>query len=155
MEYKELIEKGIHLAKNGRFEEAMELLEEDLCFAQHPVAMSYYAVCMAELEGSYDKAISLCLSAAQSESCNPNIYFNLGRIILHTGQKAFALKAFKKGLKYDGNHSELLNEIKKLGIRHKPVISFLPRHNFINRFLGKFTYRLKHKTAKILLMRLT
>jgi len=119
----------------------MEFFEEDLVFAQHPIAMSYYALCFAQVEGDYKKAISICLSAAQLEFCDPDIYLNLGRIFLLSGQKANAVKAFRIGLKYDSRNTELRNEMKKIGIRRKPVISFLHRRNLVNKFLGKLAYR--------------
>ncbi|MBI3398134.1 MAG: hypothetical protein HY026_02730 [Deltaproteobacteria bacterium] len=145
MENEKLIERGIYLAQNRHFEEAIRVFEEDLCFAQHPVAMSFYALCIAEVEWNYDKAVSLCLMAAQRESYSPEIYLNFGKILLLNGQKTVAVKSFKKGLKFDKMHQGLLHAIKKLGLRRKPIISFLPRHNFINKFLGKLTHRLGYK----------
>ena len=136
MELNETVEKGISLAREGRFFEALKVFDDDLCFTQHPTAMSYYAVSLANVEGNYDKAISLCLMAAEKEFYNPDIYLNLGRIFLLNGQKSVAIKAFKKGLKYDSAHNDLRREVKSLGIRRKPVVSFLPRQNFVNRFLG-------------------
>lgn len=136
MEFNEVVEKGISLAREGRFFEALKVFDDDLCFTQHPTAMSYYAVSLANVEGNYDKAISLCLMAAEKEFYNPDIYHNLGRIFLLNGQKSVALKAFKKGLKYDDGHNALRKEIRELGVRRRPVVSFLPRQNFVNRFLG-------------------
>lgn len=148
MENKELIEKGISLARGGYFKEAIKIFEEGICFTQDPKAMSYYALCVAEIEGDYNKAISLCLVAAGREFYNPDIYLNIGRIFILKGQKAFAVKSFIKGLKISRTHQGLINAIKKLGVRRKPILPFLPRHNFINRFLGKFVYRLTSKTSK-------
>ena len=31
--------------------------------------------------------------------------------------------------------------LKEMGVRRKPIIPFLPRENFINRWLGKLTYK--------------
>src|SRR3972149_2054204 len=99
MELNEMVEKGMSLAREGRFFEALKVFDDDLCFTQHPTAMSYYAVSLANVEGNYDKAISLCLMATEKEFYNPDIYLNLGRIFLLNGQKSVAIKAFRKGLK--------------------------------------------------------
>lgn len=141
MEANELIEKGMGMAREGRYEDALRVFDQDLCFTQHPTAMSYYAVSLANVEGNYDKAISLCLMAAEKEFYNPEIYLNLGRIFLMNGQKAVAIRAFRKGLKFDNSNGHLLSEMKRLGLRRRPVITFLPRQSPINKFLGILAQR--------------
>ena len=141
MEIDKVIEDGMNLARGGEYAEALKVFEEDLCFTQNPMAMSYYALCLASAEGNYDKAISLCLMAAEKEFYNPEIYFNLGRIFLLSGQKGVAVKAFRKGLSFDNSHSGLLGEIRRLGVRRKPVLTFLSRQNAVNKFLGILSYR--------------
>lgn len=136
MENNSVVEKGISFAREGRFFEALKVFDEDLCFTQHPTAMSYYAVSLANVEGNYDKAISLCLMAAEKEFYNPEIYWNLGRIFLLNGQKSVAVKAFRKGLKIDDTHNALLQEMRTMGLRRRPIVSFLPRQNMVNKFLG-------------------
>lgn len=142
METNDLIEKGMGLARDGRYRESLRVFDEDLCFTQHPTAMSYYALSLANEEGNYDKAISLCLMAAEKEFYNPEIYLNLGRIFLLNGQKSVAVRAFRKGLKFDNSSMPLLMELKGLGLRRKPVIGFLPRQSAVNRFLGMLVVRL-------------
>ncbi|MFQ5736149.1 MAG: tetratricopeptide repeat protein [Thermodesulfobacteriota bacterium] len=142
MDIERVIEDGIELARNGRHEEALGIFEQDLCFTQHPTAMSYYAVCLASVEGNYDKAISLCLMAAEKEFYNPEIYLNLGRVFILNGQKSVAVRAFRKGLKYDNSNMRLLGEMKNLGVRRKPVLTFLPRQNIVNRYLGRLAVRM-------------
>ncbi|MDP2689961.1 MAG: tetratricopeptide repeat protein [Deltaproteobacteria bacterium] len=142
MEIERVIEDGIEKARDGSYKEALGVFEEDLCFTQHPTAMSYYAVCLANVEGNYDKAISLCLMAAEKEFYNPEIYLNLGRLFLLNGQKSVAVRAFRKGLKYDNSNMCLLGEMKKLGVRKKPVLGFLPRQNMFNRYLGMLVGRM-------------
>lgn len=139
-----LADEGVSLAKRGRFREALRLFDEDLCFTQDPTALSYYAVCLAEEEGIFDKAISLCVMAAEKEFYNPVVYLNLGRIFLLNKQKNIAIKAFRKGLKFDETNAEILSIVKKLGKRRRPVVSFLPRNNSLNRLLGILAARMVH-----------
>jgi len=142
MELERLIENGLELAREGKYREALSIFEEDLCFTQHPTATSYYAISLANVEGNYDKAISLCLMAAEKEFYNPEIYLNLGRVFLLNGQKAIAVRAFRKGLKYDSSNMNLLVEMKRLGVRKRPILSFLPRTNVLNRYLGQLVARM-------------
>lgn len=141
MEIDKVIEEGVSLARSGVYGEALKIFEEDLCFTQNPMAMSYYALCLANEENNYDKAISLCLMAAEKEFYNPEIYYNLGRIFLLNGQKSVAVKAFRKGLSFDSSHNGILSEVRKMGMRRKPPLSFLSRQNTLNKFLGLLTYR--------------
>lgn len=141
MDINKVIEDGITLAREGHYADALKIFEDDLCFTQNPTAMAYYALCLANIEGNYDKAISLCLMAAEKEFYNPEIYLSLGRIFLLNGQKAVAVKSFRKGLTFDSSHNILLQEVKKLGMRRKPVITFLPRQNMVNRLFGLLSYR--------------
>ncbi|MEK6760044.1 MAG: hypothetical protein AABY51_09755 [Deltaproteobacteria bacterium] len=136
METTGLVEKGIRFARDGRYDEALRVFDEDLCFTQHPTAMAYYALSLAMVEGNFDKAISLCLIAAEKEFYNPEIYLNLGRIFLLNNQKSVAIKAFRKGLKIDNSHYAILLEMRRLGVRRRPVLSFLSRQSSVNKFLG-------------------
>lgn len=137
---KGLAEKGIRLAKAGKHKDALKIFDMDICAMLNPIAMSYYAVCLARVEARYDKAISLCVMAAEKEFFNPEIYLNLGKIFLETGQKSKAIKIFKRGLTMDDSHAELLMEMKKLGLRRRPFISWLGRNNSLNVFIGKAAF---------------
>ncbi|MEE8184881.1 MAG: hypothetical protein V3T96_00580 [Thermodesulfobacteriota bacterium] len=136
MEKDNALEEGITLAKNGEYKKALNIFEEDLQFTKNPTIMSYYAFCLAAVEKKFEQAISLCLMAIEREFFNPDIYLNLGKVYMVNGQKAIAIKAFRKGLSIDNTHPELIKEIKGMGIRRKPIISFLHRKNIVNKHLG-------------------
>jgi len=136
MEMNDTLDRGINLAQKGVYDEALSIFEEDLRFTENPTAMSYYALCLVEEEKKYEQAISLCLMAVEREFYNPDIYLNLGKVYMKNGQKAVAIKAFRKGLQIDGTHSGLLKEVREMGVRRKPIITFLPRKNLVNRVLG-------------------
>ncbi len=133
----DLISKGIGLAQNGLYTAALNTFDQSLEFAQDPTAMSYYAVSIAAAEGDHDRAVSLCLIAAEQAFYIPDIYLNLGKIFLMNGQKSTAIKTFKKGLSYDTSDGILMNALESLGLRRKRPIVFLPRQNMLNRFLGR------------------
>ncbi len=144
MNLNEIIEQGISLAREGRYKAALDVFDQDICFTQNAAAMAYYALCLAEEERNFERALSLCLMAVEKEFYNPSIYLNLGRILLLNNQKGTAFKAFKKGLKFDDTNAEILSIVEKLGKRRRPVVSFLPRNNSLNRLLGILTSRLTH-----------
>ena len=136
MEENDTLERGINIAKAGGYGEALKFFEEDLRFTENPTAMSYYALCLVEEEKKYEQAISLSLMAVEREFYNPDIYLNLGKVYIKNGQKAVAIKAFRKGLRIDGTHAGLLKEVRGMGVRRKPIIAFLSRKNLVNRVLG-------------------
>lgn len=137
VEVKKITERGIRLTKAGKHKEALYVFDSDIAATYDPIAVSYYAICIARVEAQYDRAISLCFLAAEKNLCNAEIYLNLGRIFLEKGQKSKAIKTFKRGLQMSDSNHELLTELKKLGRRRRPVISWLGRNNSLNRFLGK------------------
>jgi hypothetical protein len=58
--------------------------------------------------------------------------------------KKKAIEAFYKGLTYDHENKDLIREIKKLGMRRKPLMSFLPRSHPINKYIGMILNKLKN-----------
>ncbi|MFQ5441568.1 MAG: tetratricopeptide repeat protein [Thermodesulfobacteriota bacterium] len=137
------LNRGIRLAKEGYFREALKVFDKNICFTQNPTAMSYYAISMAFEEGDYDRAVSFCLMAAEKEFYNPEIYLNLGRVFLISNQKLRAIKSFRRGLKYDESNRAILDEVFKLGVRKSPILPFLPRRNVVNRVFGTLRARLQ------------
>lgn len=135
--YKSLtLKKAIFLAKKGYYKAALKHLRELEPSTLRPVHMSYYALCVAMVKKDYEGAITLGIKAVRAEFYNPEIYLNLGRILSASGKKAFAFRAYQKGLGYDSNHPGLVKELSEMGMRRPPVVAFLSRENPLNRFSG-------------------
>lgn len=143
-EMSELVLRAVELAKSGRYTDAMAIFEKDSTFTRVPMALSYYARSLAGTSGPFERAVALCLIASEREFYNPDIYYNLGCIFLMNNQKAAAIKSFRKGLKFDNRHEETLAALTALGARRRPVFSFLPRANAVNKFLGLLADRLEY-----------
>jgi tetratricopeptide (TPR) repeat protein len=146
-----LLKKALYLTKKGLYKNAMRCFKEEPDLTLKPAAMSYYALCVAFVKKDYENAISLCVAALKREFYNPEIYANLGRILAVSGQKAFALRAFRKGLRIDDTHCGLMKELRAMGVRRKPLLPFLPRENPINKFFGILTnnrFNLRFKTRQ-------
>ena len=84
----------------------------------------------------FDKALSLCRSAAKEEFFNPALYHNLARVHLAFGFKAEGVRYLRRGLMIDPGNAALAEDLRVLGIRRAPAMPFLSRRHVLNRWLG-------------------
>jgi tetratricopeptide (TPR) repeat protein len=132
---------------------ALKLLDAALeQYPNEPFILSYYGCLEAILNKSYIYGIETCLKALKivkdripfgHEFFYPVLYLNLGRTYLAAGNRKKAIEAYQKGLVFDNENKDLLQEIKKLGIRRNPAVRFLPRSHPINKYIGMILHRLK------------
>ena len=132
--------------QKGNQKEAFGLLQDAaLQYPDDPFILSYYGCLQALVDRKYRAGVEKCkqaLSMIQQESSfgeemlYPGFYLNLGRAYVAAGKKDDALDAFKKGLKYNSGHRDILNELRALGKRQKAVVPFLDRSNPINKYIG-------------------
>jgi len=137
-------EKGLATLRAGETLEAMAYFEAAL--RQHRAAtqvrphmkyQSFFGLCMARLKGNLTKALRLCREAADAEFYDPDIFLNLGRVALLAGDRRTAHHAFQRGLHLDEGHVELRGEIRRMGVRQRPLFAFLQRESLLNRAVGK------------------
>jgi tetratricopeptide (TPR) repeat protein len=98
---------------------------------------SYLGLAIAMSGGDLNEAVRRARRALDKASYRPDFYLNLGRIYLKAKDKEKAVQTFRLGLRLDDRHPGLTKELKKLGIRGAPVLKFLPRTNFLNKYLGR------------------
>jgi tetratricopeptide (TPR) repeat protein len=138
----------------NNFEGALKILDEAL--AEHPfnaLLLSYYGYLDAIVNRNYNRGVDLCKTAIEilkeelrgevslgQGSLYSVFYLNLGRAYLAAGSKKYAVEAFKKGLEADPEDQDLLREVRRMGIRKEPSISFLKRSNPINKYIGRLFY---------------
>ena len=108
-----------------------------------PELLSYYGLCIAQAEDRVGEGTHLCRLALARDSLRPDFYLNLGRIYLQASEKEKALETFHQGLGLFGNSQALIQEWRKMGIRKRRVLNFLPRDHFVNRCIGRLFYRIK------------
>ena len=101
-----------------------------------PRYRSYFGLCLGVAERRFDKALELCRSAAKQEFFNPALYHNLARVHLAFGFKAEAIRYLHRGLMIDPDCEAIGEELRQLGVRRSPVLSFLRRQNTLNRWFG-------------------
>jgi tetratricopeptide (TPR) repeat protein len=142
----------------GRQEDAFELLHQAiLCSPNEPVLLSYYGYLLVFVEKMYRMGIETCQKAIQKlivqgssdeEELFPVLYCNLGKAYAAAGKRNEALKAFKKGLAYDSENCDIMNELRSMGIRSmRPVIPFLDRSNPLNKYIGLRLHKKKTTLA--------
>jgi tetratricopeptide (TPR) repeat protein len=121
-------------------------------YPNEPFILSYYGCLEAILNKNYTYGIEACLKSIKilkekmpigHEFFYPVLYLNLGRTYLVAKNKKTAIETFRKGLVFDNENKDLLQEMRKLGIRRKPVVRFLARSHPINKYIGMILHRLR------------
>lgn len=120
---------------------ALAELEQIPPFARTPSVLSAYALCLAEVKGSYKTAAGLCHEAIKKEPKSPEHYYRQGRILLLAGRKKDAIWVLRMGLRH-GKHQGIIDTLASLGVRRPPPLGFLERGNPINKFLGRLMTKL-------------
>jgi Flp pilus assembly protein TadD len=141
-----VVERGLRCCREGDWENGLKLLRKaarkDRKGGKLPSAFySYLGYGSARFEGQRKDGLALCLHAIQVGREEPDNYLNLARLYLLTNDRRRAVAAIHRGLKLDSRHHPLLALRASLGYRRKPVIPFLSRESWINRFLGGRRHR--------------
>lgn len=128
------------LGKNN-YVAALAELERIPLFARTPTILSAYALCLAEVKGTFKTATNMCHDAIKKEPKNPEHYYRQGRILLMAGRKKDAIWVMRMGLRH-GKHQGILESLGRMGIRKPPPLQFLDRSNPVNKYLGLLLSRL-------------
>jgi Flp pilus assembly protein TadD len=135
---------GLVMLRNDNVQEAVLAFEHALRLApDEPFTLSYLGLSMAMIRRRVHEAMAFCERAVQTEQYHPELYCNLGRVYLMSGNRQKARQAFHRGLELDPKNDEIHEQLRRMGIRKPPPLSFLPRDNQINVVLGKTLRRLR------------
>jgi len=99
--------------------------------------LSTFGLCLAMGGNNIAKGIKYCEQAVAIEPYQPRFYYHLGMVYLRGSKKQMALAAFFKGSRIDPDHPGIKDQLRKLGERRGPLLSFLPRKHILNKTLGK------------------
>ncbi len=134
----EYFERGRSLLANGdraaAFEHFRTAHQLDPSRARY---RSFYGLGLALVERRFDRALDLCRAAAKEEFFNPEVYHNLAQVHLAFGFKTEGIRYLRRGLMLDPTHGPILEELRRLGVRRRRVLGFLPRSHTLNRMLGR------------------
>lgn len=140
------IDKGFSLIKEHNTLDALFYLEKVVDGSERADVKSAYAMCIALERGKVKDGIDLCIQAIEDDPENAFHFLNLGKIYLKDGKKAVAIDIFRKGMKL-GMDSEGAKEIafilNDLGIRKRPLLPFLKRDNFFNKYMGLILHKIR------------
>ena len=144
MRPKDYVELGMLYVREGRYEEAFRALrqamfrysEQKTHELPYPL-MSYYGLCLVVLRQEPPLGMTLCKRAVNEAGNKSEFYWNLGKAYLALRNKAQAITAFQHGLEIDDD-PRLTSELRRLGVRGRPLLPFLPRQHFLNRCLGRW-----------------
>lgn len=133
-----LFERGMALIKRGYPVDAVNCFEHVLEMGHKSSACySWLGVAMARSRWDMARAEEFCRMAVKKDFYIPQYYINLAEVYSLKGNKAKAIETLNAGLKVDGDSKVILKELKKFGARKRPVITFLPRENSMNKYLGR------------------
>ncbi len=132
--------------RSGKQKDAFALLQQAVIqFPDEPVVLSYFGCLQALVDKKYRSGIETCKRAIillkdreedEKEKLYALFYLNLGRAYLSAGKKQDAITAFTTGTKYNNSNGDLRQELRGLGRRKQPPVSFLTRSNPINKYIG-------------------
>jgi tetratricopeptide (TPR) repeat protein len=133
----EAVGKRDFLEALAYFEASMQLVRREGGAPPPMKYLSYYGLCLAMSGNRLRQALELCEGAVEAEFYNPDLYLNLGRVYLRTGDRGRAFEALVRGLQLNPRHTGLIRQIRRLGVRRAPILRFLSRSHPVNRILGR------------------
>jgi len=155
--YGDYIKEAEDLFRRNNQKEALRLLTDALeHYPNNPFIWSYQGCLEAIVNKNYSKGVNTCRHAFKilkeqmpfgEEFFFPILYLNMGKAYLAANKRKEAYASFKKGLEIDMGNRNLLNELKKLGIRRQPPLPFLKRSHPLNKYIGKLSHKLKKQTS--------
>jgi Tfp pilus assembly protein PilF len=139
----ETFEQGLEYLKKNRIQEASNAFRKAIkTVPDNPQFLSYYGLILALGEENFQDAINFCRAALLKTRYEPELYVNLCKVYSKAGQRKKALETLLEGLHYDQGNPLLMQEMRRMGCRRKPILAFLSRDHFLNKTLGRLTHQL-------------
>jgi predicted Zn-dependent protease len=141
---REVFSQGLEYLRKNRIPEAANAFRRAFKMdPDNPRHLSYYGLILALSDNNIADAINFCRAAVLRAAYEPEFYVNLCKVYTRGGQRKKALETLVEGMNFDKNNTLLRMEMKRLGARRKPLISFLSRDHILNKSLGRLTYKLR------------
>ncbi len=137
LESQGLFNLALEKIKRNLFREALSHLIHALRIAPgNPSYRSYFGYCLAQSEGDFDRAVLFCRQAAESRPMDPQLHVNLGKVHRLNGDNAAAYREFLEAWGVCRGHPLAAAALTRMGIRRPPVVPFLNRSHWCNKYLG-------------------
>ena len=144
-EAQRIYEEARNIIRGHREADALEKLQEVLWLdPEHLEAMSYFGLCLAKVHGELDQALEICEQALRRAPDNTEIRTNLGRVHRLRGDNAAAHRVFLSAYRSNPSSSIPATELTRMGVRRPPILPFLRRDHWCNRWLGKLRHHILH-----------
>ena len=148
----QLVEEGIAAARAQRWETGFTLIGQayrNLSRGRDAetlaAALSYYGLCLAMHKGRTKEGAEYCELALEKEFFRADFYWNLAQVWIRAGRRRKAVEAIERGLAVDPQNRSLLEVRDRIGVRRRPIFSFLGRGHPLNVSLGKVRASIKAK----------
>lgn len=102
-----------------------------------PTGLSYYGLCIVEVEGVSKRAIELAERARKEQFYDAHHWGNLVRIYIRSGSRRRAVAVLEDGLRRMKDDPYLLKVRDEIGYRRPSALRFLHRDNPVNVLFGK------------------
>ena len=107
--------------------------------------LANFGLTLVLVERDRQRGIRFCEEAARRGPPTTEVLVNLARALVQTRNKEQAVRALRKAQELAPDDPRVGTEFVALGLRRVPPIPFLPRQFFVNRWIGKLTWRLTRK----------
>ncbi len=106
-----------------------------------PRVLSNYGLTLVLVEGDRQRGIRFCEEAVRRGMLTTEALVNLAKALVQTRNKEQAIRALRRAQELAPDDPRVSQEFMALGLRRPPPIPWLPRTFFLNRWLGKLTWR--------------
>ena len=128
----------------GRYLEAGRIDLAEACLRSglerapdHAECTAYLGVCLAAGQRKYVTAEKLVKNILASNPYDPTAWYALGRINLLGGRREQAFRNFAKAKQVSRDDAGVEKMVDQMDPRRPPVLTFLPRNNPLNVWLGR------------------
>jgi tetratricopeptide (TPR) repeat protein len=152
--YPPLAQAIIHRGEIDRIiDEGRSLLETDVKAAHEiftrawrrnlndPRVLSNFGLTLVLVEGDRQRGIRFCEEALRRGLQTTETLVNLAKALVVTRNKEQAVRALRKAMDLAPDDPRVGAEFAALGLRRPPPIPFLPRDFFLNKWIGRLTWR--------------
>ena len=106
-----------------------------------PRVLSNYGLTLVLVEGDRQRGIRFCEEALRRGLQTTETLVNLARALVVTRIKEQAVRALRKAMELSPDDPRVSAEFAALGLRRPPPIPWLPREFFLNKWIGKLTWK--------------
>ncbi|MGZ6142828.1 MAG: tetratricopeptide repeat protein, partial [Myxococcales bacterium] len=110
-----------------------------------PRVLSNYGLTLVLVEGDRQRGIRFCDEALRRGLQTTETLVNLAKALVVTRNKEQAVRALRKAMELAPDDPRVGQEFAALGLRRPPPIPWLPRDFFLNKWIGKLSWRFSRR----------